>query len=282
MDKKKDPMEQIIIEDLINEAKEIDAEIARADMPPMPEDAKERIRAKLNAQIEAYDKERLYEKLSTEDKKAFELGKRMLEKEESAQVVVYRKKKRRMFIALAAVLMLVLAMGVSSMGGTQRVVEMMKNIVGTREVVQVDTDEDNYIVEIDKEEEAYQEMKDVFGVDPVKPIHWPEGTVFVSSKIDEKLLMAELIYEYNDEVVCYYVSTHFTDSSWGLDIEDTITDNYFVNTDIGEVEIKEFETPETKTKRYMANYNYNSLEYFLIGTMEKADFDILIKNLNFF
>lgn len=290
MDKNKDPMDQIIIEDLLNEAEKIDEEIAGAGMPKMPEDVKARIKGRLDKQIEAYEKERIYAQLPEEDKKALELGRKMLEQEEaekaetksSGEVVVYHKKKLRVFIAVAAVALLVLAMGITSVGGPQRVIEMMRVMISGREVVRVDTEEDNYIVTNEDEEAAYQELKDMFGVDPVKPQHWPEGTAFVTSNIDKRLLNAVLVYEYNGENIIYYISAGFTNSSLGMDIEDKITDNYYIDSKAGKIEIREYETEDSKTKRYSASYSMKSLDYFLIGTMEKEDFEILIKNLKFF
>lgn len=278
MDKNKDPMDQIIVEDLLHEADKIDKEIARADMPKMPEDVKARIKAKLDGQIEQLEKEKIYEKLSEEDRKALELGRQMLEREE---LVVYRKKKRRVFLAVAAVAILVLAMGVTSMGGPERVVEKIKVLIEDREIVRVETAEDNYINTPENEEKAYQKIKDVFGVEPVKPQYWPNGTAFVNAEIDEVLQTAQLLYECDGEVISYYISSQYTDSSWGMDIEDELKDRYCIERGTVQIEIMEYLPPESEMKLYSAKYTYNSLNYFLVGSMKQSDFDILIKNLTF-
>jgi len=290
MDKNKDPMDQIIIEDLLNEAEKIDEEITGANMPKMPEDVKARIKGRLDKQIEAYEKERIYAQLPEEDKKALELGRKMLEQEEaekaetksSGEVVVYRKKKLRVFIAVAAVALLVLAMGITSVGGPKRVIEMMRVMISGREVVRVDTEEDNYVVTNEDEEAAYQELKDMFGVDPVKPQHWPEGTAFVMAEVDRELLTAVFIYEYKGEHISYHISSQYTDSSWGIDVEDKITNNYCIEQKEVEIEIREYESRDSGIKSYSAKYSHKGLEYLLAGVMEKEDFEFLIKNLKFF
>lgn len=285
MNNNKDPMDQIITEDLLREAEAIDEETEAAGVEPMPEDLKEKLKQRLHEQIEASEKERVYAQLSDEDKKALELGRRMLKESEDAEgdgKVVYRRKKRKVFLAVAAVAVLVLAMGITSIGGAERVIEMVKVIIEDREVVQVNTDEDNYIVTKTEEEEAYQEIKDVFGVDAVKPTNWPKDTIFISAEIDRELQTAMFVYECDGENINYFISSHYTDSSWGVDVEDRKTDQYYVESMNGKIEIKEYESKDSKIKSYSAKYTYEELEYFLIGVMKREDFNFLVKNLIFF
>lgn len=285
MNNNKDPMDQIITEDLLREAEAIDEEIEAAGVESMPQDLKEKLKQRLHEQIEATEKERVYAQLSDEDKKALELGRRMLKESEDAEgdgKVVYRRKKRKVFLAVAAVAVFVLAMGITSIGGAEKVIEMVKVIIEDREVVQVNTDEDNYIVTKTEEEEAYQEIKDVFGVDAVKLFHLPQGMKFMAAEIDSELQTALLIYKYKKNSISYYISSHYTESSWAMDIEDEETDKYYVESMIGEIEVKEYESEEHQIKSYVAKYTYEGLEYYLMGVMEKEKFNYLVENLIFF
>lgn len=283
MGNKKDPMEEIILEDLLYEADSIDREIAEEEIE-IPAGMKEEIRRKLHQQIDEYERERVYAQLSEEDRKALELGREMLHDRgnDKQERIVYRKKSRKMYVAVIAVAVLVLAMGVTSIGGAEKVAEMMRMAIGDREIVKVDTSEDNYIVESDREEEAYQELKDVFGIEPVKIVHWPGNVNFLEAEIDEELQTGFLKYEFEGSVISYFISSHHTDSSFGMDIEDKLTDEYVLNADQCSFVIKEYETPESKTKVYSASYEYNDLEYYLIGAMNNDDFQYVIKNLIFF
>lgn len=285
MTNKKDPMEQIIVDDLLKEAASIDDEVLQDETVSMPEGLKEKMKENIYAQMEAMEKERLYAQLSEEDRKALELGRKLLENSNASEnegKVVRFKKRRRVYLAVAAVAILVLAMGITSIGGAQRVIEMMKSVVGEREVVQVDTSDENYIVEIDKEEVAYQKIRDVFGVEAVKPAQWPEGTMFVEADIDEKLQTAFLRYKYKSNLINYYMSSQFVTGSWGIDVENTVTNSYQVEKNGTEIQVTEYEKPESKAKVYSAKFTYTGMDYFLIGTMEKADFEFLINNLKFF
>ena len=285
MNNKKDPMEQIIVDDLLKEAAAIDEEVPESEMDPMPEGLEEKIKQNIYAKMEAMEKERLYAQLSEEDKKALELGRKMLENPNTSgaeeKVVRYRK-RMKMYHAVAAVAILVLAMGITSIGGPERVIEMMKSVVGEREVVKVNTSEDNYIVEIDKEEEAYQKIRDAFGIEAVKPTHWPKGTVFVAAEIDEKLQMALLKYECNDKVINYYISSQFMTGSWGIDVENELTDSYIMKVDEISIEVKEYTVPESQEKMFSAKYLYEGLDYFMAGIMERSEFELIIKNLKIF
>lgn len=276
MENEKDLMGKIITEDLLGEAEAIDKEMEDVDLE-VPEGLKEDMKKRLHARIEEDERVHLYAQLSDEDRKALEMGKEMLKDK-----TVHRKKSKKGYVAVAAVAVLVLAMGATSIGGAERIAKMMKNMVGDRAVFQVDTSEDNYIVLNNDEEEAYQELKDVFGVDVVKIVHWPGKVLFLSAEIDKDLQTALLKYEYEGNVISYFISSHHTKSSWGLDVEDKITDEYYIEHEKCKIEVKEYEKPESKIKRYSAGYTYEGLEYYLIGVMEKLDFENLIKNLIFF
>lgn len=284
MNNNKDPMDQIITEDLLREAEAIDEEIEAAGVESMPQDLKEKLKQRLHEQIEASEKERVYAQLSDEDKKALELGRRMLKESEEAESdgkVVYRRKKRKVFLAVAAVAVLVLAMGITSIGGAERIAEIVKIAFGSREIVQVDTEEDNYIVGIDKEEEAYQEIKDVFGVDPVKLTHWPNGTKFVLAEIDKGLQTAVFAYECKGECINYFISSRHTENSWGVDVEDEQIDRYYIESINNKLEVKVYKSVNSGIKSYATKFSYQGLEYFLVGVMEKEEFDFLLKNLKF-
>lgn len=276
MERKKDPMDQIIREDLQMEAEAIDRDLVEAGVQEMPVDVKERIKGRLYEQIAEYERERVYAQLSPEDREAMEYGRKML-----AQKAAYRRKPVRVYVAVALVAVLVFAMGITSIGGTERIAQIIGIKIGNREITRIETD-DNHMIINEREEEAYQQLKDVFGVEAVKIFHRPEGMEFVASEIDRDLQTALLIYEYKENNIHYFISSHYTDSSWGRDVEDEVTDQYYIEHDKAKIEVKEYEKPETKTKRYSANYVYNDLEYFLIGVMEQEKFDFLVKNLKFF
>ena len=104
---------------------------------------------------------------------------------------------------------------------------------------------------------------------------------FSSVDIDNSLQTAEMKFRYGKENVVYIISTTYTDASYGIDVEDKITDQYYKEKKGQEIEIKEYQVKGTNEKRYSASYKYNGIEYFLIGTMTKQEFELVIDNLHF-
>lgn len=282
MNYRKDPVEDMIVEDLLYQSEMIEKEMEGNEIE-MPEGVEEEIRRKLHEQIDEYERKRIYAQLSEEDRKALELGKEMLKDrlEDTKERVVYRKRHKKTYVAVAAVAVLVMAMGVTSIGGAKKIAEVIGVKIGNREITRVETEDDNYIDTNEDEEIAYQEVKDTFGVEPVKIVHWPGRVQFLEGQIDEELQTALLIYKYNEEIISYYISSHYTKSSWGVDVEDKVTDRYSMEVEENTVKIKEYETPETKSKVYSASFGYNGLEYYLVGMFEKTEFEEIIKNLIF-
>lgn len=283
MKESKDQLEQIIKSEYDRLAKEEENDIQADDTIEVPEGTKEALRAKIDQQIEEMKKEKVYAQLSEEDRKALELGRKIMaeEQEKTEAKVVHKKKRFKMYFGLAAVLVLVMAVGITSIGGPERIVRMLKQAVGDREVEKVTSSEDSKTMVEENEEEAYQEVGDEFGIEPVKIMGGPVDLKFERLEFDKELQVAEMIYSYREENVVYFINASYTDASWGVDVEDEI-----IATNIKEyrgckIEIKEYRILETNEERYSAKFKYKGLEYFLIGTMQGEKFNLILDKLLF-
>lgn len=274
-------LEEIIREELHKEAEETRRTVEASETEELSRDRKEAIRQNLEEQIDEYKKEKVYEQLSPEDREDLELGRQIRREREEAQEKKGRKRFGKIALNLAAVLALVSVLGITSVGGPARLVEMVRTMVGEREVIKVNSDEENLKIAEEREEEAYQKIKDAFGVDPVKIIVRPKQLKFAKLNLDQELQIAEMYYQYNEENVVYFVNASYANSSWGVDAEDVVIDSYNKKRSGQEIEIQEYQIEGTEQKRYSASYTFNGVEYFLIGTMSKADFELIIENLHF-
>lgn len=274
-------LEEIIREELHKEAEETRRTVEASETEELSRDRKEAIRQNLKEQIDEYKKEKVYEQLSPEDREALELGRQIRREREEAQEKKGRRRFGKIALNLAAVLALVSVLGITSVGGPARLVEMVRTMVGEREVIKVNSDEENLKIAEEREEEAYQKIKDTFGVDPVRIVASPEGFEFSELVIDETIQTAEMFYQYKGKNVVYFVNASYTTTSWGMDVEDTVTDTYYKEKEGAKIEIKEYEIASSDIKRYSASYKYKGVEYFLIGTMSKQEFEIIIENLYF-
>lgn len=278
MEIKKDREEQFIKEALEREAEEIRRENAEEGGNPLPEGVKERIRKKLQEDIDQYERERRYSGLSDDERRALKLGQEIEKEMEMRRA----KKSPRLYLILAAALIMALGVSITSMGGPERIVQLVKSVVGDREVTRVNSGEDTLIIEREDSEEAYQILSDELGIEPVKIATGSlNGLQFETMEFDTHTQTAELIYIYDDERVIYFINAAYVDSSWGFDAEDKVTAQYTMERRGCVIEVTEYETPEHGKKRYEAEFRYRKTEYRLIGTMEKEEFEKIIENLHF-
>ncbi len=286
MMEKKDQLEEMLKEEFDRIAREEEA--FREDEVSMPEGAQENIYAVIQEKIREKEQEKeneyLYSQLSEDDMKALELGRKIMEEEAEGErrVKVARKKRRvRLYVALAAALVLTMAAGVTSMGGPERIIQMVTQKIVDREAEKITYSDDVIRTVEESEEKAYQEMKKVFGIDPVRVIPVSAHMKFESMEIDGEIQTAELIYKYNEERLIYLINASFEKGSLGIDMEDQIVDKYSKEIQGRKIEIIEYEVPKSNNPRFMAYYKDKGLEYFLIGAMEKGDFDNIVENLYF-
>lgn len=274
MKEKLDNTEQLIQKEFHKEADSIEKDVeAYCADEVVTAKITEEIRSNINENINDYEKERLYSLLPEEDRKALELGRKIQVKK--------TRKKRKVYLSLAAALVLAMAIGVTSMGGPERVVELLKKSIGQREVKKLNQ---GYVKEYseENEEETYQKVKDVFGCDIVKVIPCIKGMKFQTSEIDETLQISELYYKLNDEIISYYVNASYLDTSFGIDVEDKVVNKWTENINGCNIVIKEYNTDKSGTQRYSAEFEYKGLEYFLNGTIKKDEMQLILNNLYFF
>ncbi len=279
-----DRLEQAIREEFDRAAREEEVSILKDDSLSVPEGMEAALFAGISEKIEAMRQEDLYANMSEADKKALEIGRRVMEEEarEEARSKMRRKKRRfRMYIGLAAALVLAMAIGVNSLGGPERIIQMVTQMVGSREVEQVDSSEDNKVIVNEDEEEAYQKIRDEFGIEPVRIMYKAKNMKFNKMEFDKQIQVAELHYKCNDGRMVYLINASYRDASWGIDIEENIVDEYNIEIAECSIKIKEYQM-NSDSKRCSAKFKYKGLEYFLVGDMGRDDFEKIIKDLYFY
>ncbi len=301
MNDKKDEFKECIAREFEEIAREEEKFLENDTSLVVPEGTKEAVLARVKEQIRAYQQEQAEKEakeqeeavshLSEEDRKALELGRKMLKAEigqsESAknentkEKKHHRKKPLKIYLALAAVIVCVLAMGITSMGGPERVVRMVTQAVGERDVEKSSVSRKIKTVENEDEEEAYQKIKDTFGVDVVKVSANLKDMKFDMMNLDEDNQTAELYYTYGGETIGYVINIPYRESSWAVDFEDEKNDEYMMEVDGCKIKITMYKTEKNGTPRWGAKFTHNSIEYLLTGAMKQKDFEKLLKNLIF-
>lgn len=291
MSEKKDQLKEILKDQLNKEAKQIEEEVGLNDNEEIPNELKIRMKNALDQKIreremrsEDMKRTDAYAKLSEEDQEALRLGREMLKNQsEEKKIYTMRRKKRniRRIVALAAVLILVMAVGMTSIGGPERMLQFMKSSVGGRQVSKVNSSDKNKIIEEEDEEKAYEKIGEEFGIEPVRLWWYPENMEFENMILDTDIQVAEIDYLYNSERTEFIISASYGKVSMGADNEDEITDHYYKQEKKIQIEVTEYKTPETGTNRYKAEFKYKNLYYCLTGTMTKEEMENILKNLYF-
>ena len=286
MSEKKDQLKEILKDQLNREAKQIEEEVGLNDNEEIPNELKIRMKKALDQKIREREKcsedmKRMdaYAELSEEDQEALRLGREMLKNQsEEKKIYTMRRKKRniRRIVALAAVLILVMAVGMTSFGGPERMLQFMKSSVGGRKVSQVDSSDKNKVIEEEDEELAYEKIAEEFGIEPVKLMWRPNGMEFIKMELDTDIQVAELDYIRDREKMEFIISASYGEVSLGADNEDEIVDHYYIKENVP-IEVTAYKTPETETNRYKAEFKYNNLYYCLTGTMTKEEMENILK-----
>ena len=292
MSEKKDQLKEILKDQLNREAKQIEEEVGLNDNEEIPDELKLRMKNVLDQKIREREKRSedmkrtdAYAKLSEEDQEALRLGREMMKNQsEEKKIYTIRRKKRniRRIVALAAVLILVMAVGMTSFGGPERMLQFVKSSVGGRQVSKVNSSDKNKIIEEEDEELAYEKIADEFGIEPVRIIWRPTNMKLKKMELDPEIQVAELDFQYNGKKVEYFVSASYGEVSWGYDNEDKKIEQYHCKqVKIADIEVTGYETPETERNRYVAEFEYKKLYYSLSGELTKEEIENILKNLHF-
>lgn len=299
MNDKKDEFKECIAREFEEIAREEEEFLENDTSLVVPEGTKEAVLARVREQIRAYEMEQTRKEaeereeainhLSEEDREALELGRKMLKaeigqkdpEEPSGKKVRRKKKPLKMYLALAAVIVCVLAMGITSMGGPERIVRMMTQNVGDREVEYTVKGEKVKTIENEDEEKAYQEIRDTFNTDIVKVIICLSDMTFDSMNLEKDKQVAEMYYNYEGKTIAYIINVPYRENSLGIDFEDSVEKEYTKKINGCEIKITIYKIDGEKIPGCVAKFKYNNIEYLLSGTMKQQDFEKIINNLFF-
>lgn len=307
MEKRKNPMDSI--ENLSEEELKQEADSVREMIEQTPElqDVKvpEEVHQRLAERIRKYEEEeKALEGLSERDKEALRLGREIQRKNEENKMlaawqnvedaasanrmgspkIYYRPKKKKVLFVLAAVLVVVLGMGLTSVGRKNIIVDVLQKTFGSGDKTYVDTQESTLPTTTEgmSEEEAYAEIEKEFGTKVVQIVKKPENTKFLEMQLDQELQETTLYYSLDKTIFSYRIMTHYTEGSSGINISDILLREYTLSIPETDIVISEYRIQETGELEYTAKFIYKNTQYFLQGVMKQEEFEIITKNLLFF
>lgn len=277
MNKKEDITAQYSDEELQREADEIRAIIENQPELQKMEMPKEAHFSLMN-RIKKYEEEKLRNALPEEDREALRIGREVQKKRERAK---QNRKKIRRIMGVAATVVLFIGIGVTSVGGKKLFIDTFDKKFGGKDKTYVNSIEPEDVGEI-TEEQARQEIKEMLGEEPVEIIYKPENTKFLNAVVDKEVQEAMLYYSVNDKIMSLQIVSRYVKSSTGIEISDKVLQEYMMQLPETKVLVREYKVLETGEKEYTAQFSYKNSKYFLVGIMNKAEFEKIIKNLHFF
>lgn len=202
-------------------------------------------------------------------------------------VVVYRRKqkKKTLFVALVAILMLVMGMSMTSIGSKSYLKILLERFVGEDEnPMKILNVEDMDTMESDDGElsKIYKEIETKLGVYAVRINIGPDGMELIETQIEKELGQARLFYQYYGEVIKYTIYLDDKESSWGEAEADKEIREYVLIVNDVDIKVKEYVVEDYEIYRRVAEFEYKGVHYQLKGVMKKEEFEYILKNLHFF
>lgn len=235
--------------------------------------APDEIHEKLMQQIREHEGVSEPHVLSAEEKELIRLGR------------VYQKRRRwNRYAVLAAAIICVLAMGITSLGGPIELIKKVQWILAGRIQTNIDSDNERIVQSRTmNEDEAYQKIENIFDLAPVRLYYLPDDMWFAELVIDEEIQNARVYYESEKEkLLSCTMWFNYRTSSIGVDVEDEMINEYELKTKGNTIKVKEYAIGKNNLTRWKLDFEYQKVHYFI--TMEgfsKEEVNFVVKNLYF-
>ena len=268
-DKRKDEEEFVRDAERILKAANADPDIVSAPVPV--ERMREHIFCEIRAR-EAHREEKKEAMLSPQERELIRLGK-----------IYQRRRKVQRYVVLAAALVAALAIGMTSIGGPEKVFDIFK--IGTlgREQTQINSGEGVEQGTDWSEDKVYEEIEEKYGFYPVKLHYLPEGVEFQEGTIGNEIQDINLVYGHEDKVdLIFIIRPNYRSASIGTDVEDTEMQSYQMTVRDVPMEVIQYQVEETGESRWSVSFSYQDVQYFLrLFRMEQKEVEKILNNLYF-
>ena len=225
----------------------------------------------LMEQINEYERQRAYERLSDEDKEYMRLGKEYAKRRKNNQILV-------LVVAVVAAFTL----GTVSIGENQSIFSFISRLFADGEQVIVNSDEIEPIMYVD-ENELYEDVEKEYGFVPVKLGYLPEGTGFYEATFSKSIQNIHIVYETSDKTsLIYIIRPNYRDASFGTDIEDEKIQEYQMTVDDVGVVVTEYQVTESGEQKWAIHFEYEDVTYIVrIHGTKQAEVEKIVMNLLF-
>ena len=220
--------------------------------------------------------ERPEDQLSAEDQEALRLGRELLHTPKKKNPTILPKILKG--ITGAAVVALgVFVLSMSSEANRVKLLSAWNSIVGDE--LRIDIDSENNIQNI-KEEEAYNVIKGILGISPVRLLYKPQSLEYSDCEIDETAKIANLYYLYNNTIISICMYGNGSEAKRSLKFDGSIVDLVKVNYN-EKITAKIWSIRNENEETYLSEFEYEEAYYLIWASMNKKEFEKMISNIAF-
>ena len=225
----------------------------------------------LMEQINEYERQRAYERLSDEDKEYMRLGKEYAKRRKNNQILV-----------LAVAVVAAFTLGTVSIGENQSIFSFMSRLFGDGEEVIVDSDDIEPVMYVD-ENKLYEDIEKEYGFVPVKLGYLSEDMGFCEATFSKDIQTVNIIYETRNKAsLIYVIRPNYRDASLGTVVEDIKTQEYQITVQDVDVVLSEYQITESGEQKWTIHFEYKDATYMVrILGMEQEEVERIAKNLVF-
>lgn len=228
--------------------------------------------------------EEFCEKLSKEDRESYFRWRAAEEKKKAKKArkrFHFPRKKRAVFV-VAATMVLVLGIGMTSLGGRPYWLKVADLVLGNENMVKVNTEGEDRIetTKVD-EKEAYEQIKEELGIEPVQLQYMPAGMEFDRCVIEKELGTAKLLYLYQEQILEYEICYQYSDVARSISTEDNLLQSYKKEKDGVEISIREFQVESIEQSMYSVTFERQDVLYRLRGIINREEMEKIVENLFF-
>ena len=291
---------EILKSELEKEAQEILAEIEADESLKdltMPEEAEEELLKKIQ---KLEEEKAAYEHLSEKDKEALRLGREIQIQQENKigddekttahpdeNVVTFKKKKRRTYLLIALVAVFAMMLGMTAVGEVPLVTEWRKQIFGSRELMNVNSEreaEEKIENTLESEVAVYKEIKETFQVDIIKLAYMPDEMGIIDYEIDEVLNRATILYQCDESIMEYQMVFNYRNQSCGYAVEDELLAEKTIQVDDTLIQLQEYRVDNSTEKTYIAQFVSDDVHYTLNATttLPEEEIEKILKKIKKF
>lgn len=228
--------------------------------------------------------EEFCEKLSKEDRESYFRWRAAEEKKKAKKArkrFHFPRKKRAVFV-VAATMVLVLGIGMTSLGGRPYWLKVADLVLGNENTVKVNTEgEDRLETTKVDEKEAYEQIKEELGIEPVQLQYMPAGMEFDRCVIEKELGTAKLLYLYQEQILEYEICYQYSDVARSISTEDNLLQSYKKEKDGVEISIREFQVESIEQSMYSVTFERQDVLYRLRGIIDREEMEKIVENLFF-